>query len=57
MNIGALIVLLKFFEGSGLTNKAPPTFTRPTFFQKKERVSSGKGQGARVDLGLLRYFK
>ena len=57
MNIGALIVLLKFFEGSGLTRKAPPTVTCPTFFQKKERVPSGKGQGVRVDLGLLRHFK
>ena len=57
MDLGAIITLLKFFEGSGLTRKAPPTVTRPTFFQKKERVSSGKGQGARVDLGLLRHFK
>ena len=57
MDLGSIITLLKFFEGSGLTRKAPPTVTRPTFFQKKERVPSGKGQGERRDLGLIRFFK
>ena len=59
MNIGALVTLLKLFEGSGLT-QAPPTSTRKfeegfRFFKKK--VPSGKGQGESRDLGLLRHFK
>ena len=58
MDLGSLVVLLKLFEGSGLTRKAPPTVTRPkSFFLKKERVFSGKGQGERRDLGLIRFFK
>jgi len=40
-------------DSGAVSPKAP---TRPSFFPDKDR-SSGKGQGARVDLGLLRHFK
>ncbi len=56
MNIGALITLLKLFEGSGLTNKTPPS--KPTWLTKRKpspgEISPG---GSTRDLGLLRYFK
>jgi hypothetical protein len=49
-----LITLLQLLVDSGAVSPKAPT--RPSFFPKKDR-SSGKGQGARVDLGLLRHFK
>ena len=49
-----IITLLQLLVDSGAVSQKAPT--RPSFFPDKDR-SSGKGQGARVDLGLLRHFK
>ena len=49
-----VITLLQLLVDSGAVSPKAPT--RPTFFQKRDR-SSGKGQGERRDLGLIRHFK
>jgi hypothetical protein len=49
-----IITLLQLLVDSGAVSPKAPT--RPSFFPDRDR-SSGKGQGARVDLGLLRHFK
>ena len=49
-----LITLLPLWVDSGAGSPKAPT--RPSFFPKKDR-SSGKGQGERRDLGLIRHFK
>ena len=49
-----LITLSQLLVDSGAVSPKAPT--RPSFFPDRDR-SSGKGQGARVDLGLLRHFK
>jgi hypothetical protein len=54
MNLGPLIALAKLIVDSGAVSPKAPT--RPSWLQNRDR-SSGKGQGARVDLGLLRHFK
>ena len=57
-----VITLLKLLVDSGAVSPKAPTrpVDKPTFFQdwklNRDR-SSGKGQGERRDLGLLRYFK
>ena len=59
MNIGALIALAKLIVDSGVVSPKAPTrpFTKPRRpFGKTDR-SPGTGQGARVDLGLIRHFK
>ena len=48
-----IITLLKLLVDSGAVS--PKAHTRPTWFQK--RIPSGKGQGERRDLGLIRHFK
>ena len=48
-----IITLLQLLVDSGAVSPKAPT--RPTFFKK--RRSSGKGQGERRDLGLIRHFK
>jgi hypothetical protein len=50
-----IITLLQLLVDSGAVSPKAPT--RPfQKFRDKDR-SSGKGQGARVDLGLIRHFK
>jgi len=49
-----IITLLQLLVASGAVSPTAPT--RPTFFKKRDR-SSGKGQGERRDLGLIRHFK
>ena len=49
-----IITLLQLLVDSGAVSPKAPT--RPSFFPKKDR-SSGKGQGGRRDLGLIRHFK
>ena len=49
-----LITLLQLLVDSGAVSPKAPT--RPSFFPKKDK-SSGKGQGERRDLGLIRHFK
>jgi hypothetical protein len=49
-----IITLLQLLVDAGAVSPEAPT--RPSFFPDRDR-SSGKGQGVRVDLGLLRHFK
>ena len=49
-----IITLLKLIVDSGAVSPKAPT--RPTWLQNRDR-SSGKGQGERRDLGLIRHFK
>jgi len=49
-----IITLLKLLVDSGAVSPKAPT--RPTWLQNRDR-SSGKGQGKRRDLGLIRFFK
>ena len=49
-----IITLLQLLVDSGAVSPKAPT--RPSFFPKKDK-SSGKGQGERRDLGLIRHFK
>ena len=51
-----VITLLQLLVDSGAVSPKAPTrpFTKP--FGKTDR-SSGKGQGERRDLGLIRHFK
>ena len=53
-----IITLLKLIVDSGVVSPTTPTTGSKTWkdFPFK-RITSGKGQGARVDLGLLRHFK
>ena len=48
-----VITLLQLLVDSGAVSPKAPT---ALFFQKRDR-SSGKGQGERRDLGLIRHFK
>jgi hypothetical protein len=49
-----IITLLQLLVDSGAVSPKAPT--RPSWFRDKDR-SSGKGQGERRDLGLIRHFK
>jgi hypothetical protein len=54
-----IITLLQLLVDSGAVSPKAPTRPKErvkSWFRDKDR-SSGKGQGARVDLGLIRHFK